>query len=132
MAQRKEAMCTKTEKAYYVYMLRCRDDSLYVGITPDLLQRMKAHCGKISGGARYTRSHPVLALEAAWKTEHRTAAARMEYALKKLTHAQKLLLLSEPERICDTYVPRLNEYVYTAVSKPVLAACLKNAMEEAV
>ncbi len=120
------------EKAYYVYILRCQDDSLYIGITSDLSRRLKAHCGRISGGARYTRSHPVIALEAAWKTEHKIAAARMEYALKRLPRTKKLRLLEQPEELCNLYVPQLCEYMYEVCNRTLLAECFADAMEETV
>ncbi|MBQ8687640.1 MAG: GIY-YIG nuclease family protein [Ruminococcus sp.] len=106
---------------YYVYILRCADDSLYIGITSDLHRRIRAHCGKIQGGAKYTRSHPVKALEAAWQAEDKSAAAKLEYALKRLSRSQKLELLLEPEMVCERYVPQLKEQNYTACDKEKLA-----------
>ncbi|MBQ8513986.1 MAG: GIY-YIG nuclease family protein [Ruminococcus sp.] len=120
----------RPEKEYYVYILRCRDDSLYIGITSDLSARMKAHCGKRPGGAKYTRSHPAAALEAAWKAENKSAAARMEYALKKLPRSKKLLLIGEPERLCTDYVPQLEEYMYIPCSRELLEECFADRMEE--
>ena len=43
--------------AYYIYVLRCKGDTLYTGITPDLRRRMRQHCGQLAGGAKYTHSH---------------------------------------------------------------------------
>lgn len=40
---------------YYVYMLRCRDGSLYTGTAADLCRRMRQHAGGGSACARYTR-----------------------------------------------------------------------------
>ena len=36
--------------AYYIYVLRCKGDTLYTGITPDLRRRMRQHCGQLAGG----------------------------------------------------------------------------------
>ncbi len=85
---------------YYVYILRCIDNSLYIGITPDIEHRIKAHLGIIKGGARYTKSHPVKKIEAAWKTESKSIALRIECALKKLTRIQKLSIINDPDSIC--------------------------------
>ena len=41
---------------YYVYVLECRDGSLYAGMTNDLRRRMTLHTA--GRGAKYTRSHP--------------------------------------------------------------------------
>lgn len=35
--------------AYYIYVLRCKGDTLYTGITPDLRRRMRQHCGQLAG-----------------------------------------------------------------------------------
>ena len=72
---------------YFVYLIRCRGDTLYAGITTDLPRRMRQHRGELPGGAKYTRSHPALALEAAWRS-----------------HAEKLALIAHPEQLAD-YVP---------------------------
>ncbi len=119
------------DKTYYVYILRCRDDSLYTGITDNLNRRMRAHCGRIKGGARYTKSHPVVSLEAAWKTSTKTAAARMEYALKKrLSRHDKLRLISEPELICSRFVPELIEFPFEPVEGVELERIFMAASEE--
>ena len=77
---------------YYVYMLRCGDDSLYTGITTDLLRRLQTHqAGK---GAKYTRSHLPVTL-AYWETQpDRSAALRRERQLKALSRAEKLRLIA--------------------------------------
>ena len=82
---------------YYVYILRCRDGSLYTGLTNDLPRRWALH---VSGrGAKYTRAHPPEAVAALWRCADKRAAARLEYAIKaKLTHEEKLALIAEPER----------------------------------
>ena len=48
-------------KSWFLYLIECRDGSVYTGITVDVAARYAAH---ISGkGARYTRSHPPLRLD---------------------------------------------------------------------
>lgn len=77
---------------YYTYLLRCCDGSLYAGITTDLARRMKEHR---SGGAlcaKYTRVHHPLCLCAAWKSETRSLASRLEYRLKRLKKEEKEFL----------------------------------------
>ena len=83
---------------YYVYILRCRDGSLYTGLTNDLPRRWALH---VSGrGAKYTRAHPPEAVAALWRCVDKSVAARLEYAIKaKLTHGEKLALIAEPERV---------------------------------
>lgn len=66
--------------------------------------RLKAHLGLIKGGANYTKSHPVIKVEAVWKVENKSEALRMEYAIKKLPRSRKLSLISEPYVIFEKYL----------------------------
>lgn len=74
---------------YYVYLLRCRGGVFYGGITTDPARRFREHLQMLPGGARFTRAHPPEALSALWRAPDRSAASRIEYALKKLRHEQK-------------------------------------------
>lgn len=76
-------------KMYYVYMLRCIDDSIYTGITTDVERRMKEHFEKDKKCAKYTYRHTALKLEAVWKTKNRMFASKLEYQIKKLSKSQK-------------------------------------------
>jgi len=76
--------------AYWVYILRCSDGSLYTGCTSDLTRRLKAH---LSGKAsKYTRSRLPVTLGHAEKAPDRGSALRREAQIKKLTRSEKLLL----------------------------------------
>ena len=62
-------------RAWFVYLLECRDGSLYTGIAVDVERRYAEHAaGK---GARYTRSHPPLRLLAHFPYADRAAAATL-------------------------------------------------------
>ena len=75
---------------YYVYLLRCRDGSLYAGITTDPARRLREHTGgRKCGGARYTSVREPVGFAAVWSAEDRASASRLEYRLKQLSHAQK-------------------------------------------
>ena len=82
--------------AWYVYMLRCGDGSLYTGSTTDVERRLREHQG--GTGARYTRSRPRVTLAYAEEAPDRSAAQRREAAIKKLPRAQKLKLIGKGER----------------------------------
>ena len=86
---------------YFVYLIRCRGDTLYAGITTDLARRMRQHRGELPGGAKFTRAHPPLALEAVWRAEDRSAASKLEARLKQQSHAEKLSLIAHPEQLAD-------------------------------
>ena len=75
---------------YWVYLLRCADDSLYCGITNDVAARLAAHqAGK---GARYTRGRGPLELVIKRRCADKGLALRLEYAIKQLERAEKLAL----------------------------------------
>ena len=77
--------------AAYVYLLRCRDGSLYCGWTTDPAERAATHnAGK---GAAYTRSRRPVRLVYCERHKDRSAALRREYAIKQLTRAEKLALI---------------------------------------
>ena len=82
--------------AWYVYMLRCGDGSLYTGSTTDVERRLREHQG--GTGARYPRSRPPVTLAYAEEAPDRSAAQRREAAIKKLPRAQKLKLIGKGER----------------------------------
>ncbi|MFB6265338.1 MAG: GIY-YIG nuclease family protein [Bradymonadaceae bacterium] len=74
---------------WYVYVLRCDDDSLYTGITTDLERRVREH-NESADGARYTRSRRPVELVAAWPRADRSAAASLEARFKSLSRAEKV------------------------------------------
>jgi len=72
---------------WLVYLVRCRDGSLYTGITNDLSKRLKTHAaGKAS---RYTRSRLPVTLVYTEMQPSQSAALKREAAIKKLTRPQK-------------------------------------------
>jgi putative endonuclease len=78
-------------KAACVYLLRCRDGSLYCGWTNDLGARLAAHeSGK---GSRYTRSRLPVELVRSWAMADPSAARREEARIKRLTRTEKLALV---------------------------------------
>lgn len=78
---------------WYVYMLRCEDDSLYTGIATDVERRFGEHSS--GRGAKYTRAHPPRAVVYREECADRGAALRRESAIKKLPRAKKLALTEE-------------------------------------
>ncbi len=74
---------------YYTYMLRCKDNSIYTGITTDIDRRMKEHFSKEEKCAKYTLNHTAIKLEAIWQSEDRKSASKLEYHIKTLIKKQK-------------------------------------------
>lgn len=77
--------------AVFVYMLRCKDGSLYTGWTNDLEHRLAMH--NSGRGAKYTRGRGPLELVYSEELPDKEAALRRECAIKKLRREQKLALL---------------------------------------
>ena len=81
--------------SYQVYIMRCEDGSLYTGITTDVERRFEEHRSRGPLAAKYTRTHPVVAVEAVWDAADRSEASVLEYRIKKMTRSQKLALIAE-------------------------------------
>ena len=75
------------EKNWVLYILRCKDGTLYTGITDDLPRRLKAH--REGKGAKYTRGRAPLTLCYTEPCENHSQALRRECTVKKQTKAQK-------------------------------------------
>lgn len=76
---------------YYVYILRCGDDTLYTGYTTDVERRIEEHrCGT---GAKYTRGRDPLELVHTEAYETRSAAMAREYEIKQLSRDAKEQLI---------------------------------------
>jgi putative endonuclease len=87
----------------WVYLLRCRDGSLYTGWTVDLDRRLAAHGAGTA--SRYTRSRLPVELALALPMPDRTTARREEARIKALPRAQKLALLAAQSLRARAAVP---------------------------
>lgn len=79
---------------YYIYMLRCSDNSIYTGMTNNLGKRMNEHFTKKKNEAKYTKSHNAIKLEIAWRSKEKSLACKLEYYIKTLTKAEKENLIN--------------------------------------
>ena len=83
-------------KSYYkwfVYILKCSDNTLYTGITNDLESRIKKHNeGK---GAKYTRGRGPVALVKFFECPDKSSALKLEYKIKQLSRDEKLNYVQE-------------------------------------
>ena len=74
---------------WYLYVVKCSDESLYAGITTNVKRRIEEHNGS-SRGAKYTRSRRPVELVYYELHPDRSAAAKAEYTFKKLSRKKKL------------------------------------------
>jgi predicted GIY-YIG superfamily endonuclease len=73
-------------------VLRCRDGTLYCGITNDLRARIAAHGG--GRGAKYTRGRGPFEVVYTRRARDRPGAQRLEARIKRLSRARKLALIA--------------------------------------
>lgn len=78
---------------YFVYLIECGDKSIYTGITTDVDRRFNEH--KVGKGGHYTRSRKVVKVLYTEKFKNRSEASKREAAIKKLSKAKKLSLISK-------------------------------------
>lgn len=78
---------------WYVYIVRCADDSLYTGVATDIARRVQEHNADDRLGARYTRARRPVQLVYSEVCPDRSRAQRREYAIRKLSRGQKEDLL---------------------------------------
>jgi len=83
----------ETNTPWYVYVIRCSDNSLYTGITTDINRRVNEH-NTSNKGAKYTKTRRPVELKYYEEFTDRSTASKREYAIKKLTRKQKLNLIS--------------------------------------
>lgn len=80
---------------YYVYLLKCADESLYTGITTDVNRRIQEHNGELPGGAKYTAARGPVELVYQAEFDNRSEASKEEYRIKQLKVEEKRELVKQ-------------------------------------
>lgn len=76
---------------YFLYILKCSDNTLYTGITTDVERRFAEH---VQGtGGKYTRARKPVKIVYTEKKRNRSSASKREAEIKKMTRRDKLLLI---------------------------------------
>lgn len=81
------------QSMYIVYILLCKDDTLYTGITNDMPKRFRAH--QLGTASRYTRTRGVKKILYTERKRTKGNALKREYAIKQLSRIEKLKLCEE-------------------------------------
>ena len=81
----------ENKRDYYVYMIRCKDESLYTGITNDVERRYREH--EVGRGAKYKKAKGVKNLEIYFQCQSRGEASKIEIYMKSLTKQKKEFFL---------------------------------------
>ncbi|MEI7810679.1 MAG: GIY-YIG nuclease family protein [bacterium] len=77
---------------YYLYILKCADETLYTGITTDLDRRLMEH-NTSKKGAKYTMARRPVEIVYSKRFKNRSNASKEEARIKKLTKAEKLAMI---------------------------------------
>lgn len=93
---------------YYIYVLRCVDNSLYTGITTNVERRFQEHKQQLKKGARYTRVHTPLKIEMVFSCDNRSQASKFEYWFKRLLKNQKEMMIKNKDSFQILLGQRLN------------------------
>ena len=81
-------------KKWFVYVVRCADNSLYCGITTDVTRRVGEH-NTSPKGAKYTQSRRPVKLVKSWCVDTRSDAAKAELRFKALSKTEKEKIVSK-------------------------------------
>ena len=84
---------------WHLYLVRCRDGSLYTGIATDVARRLAEHQENNGAGAKYLRGRVPLTLVFQKKIGNRSLALGVESKVKKLSKARKEELIRANTRI---------------------------------
>ena len=76
---------------YFVYLLQCKDTSIYTGITTDVARRFAEH--KAGTASKYTRSRGAMKIVYTERCTDRSHALKREAAIKEMDRAHKLALV---------------------------------------
>ena len=79
---------------WFVYILRCADQTLYTGIAKNVEKRLIEHNTDNTKGAKYTRVRRPVELVYTENCDSRSSASKRECAIKKLNRDKKLLLIA--------------------------------------
>ena len=80
---------------WYVYIIRCRDDTLYTGISIDVDRRFTQHQSEGHAGSRYLKGRGPLSLVFKEKLGSRSLALKVEHRVKRMTKARKEKLIKD-------------------------------------
>ena len=86
----------KSDATWFVYLMRCADNSLYTGITNDLPRRLEQH--NAGTASRYTRSRLPVELVYHEPQESQSHALKRELAIKALSRQEKESLIRSTEQ----------------------------------
>lgn len=88
-------MPVRSDKPWWVYLLRCGNGSLYTGVTTDVGRRTDEHQDSGRRAARFTRAFSPVELLYQCRIGSKRQAFQVEYRIKRLTRRQKVQLVAQ-------------------------------------
>jgi putative endonuclease len=82
-------------KTWFLYLIRCKDNSLYTGITTDVMRRFKEHQGNDRKGSKYLRGKAPLKLVLKKNIGNKSLTSKVEAKVKKLPKDKKEMFVKE-------------------------------------
>ncbi len=84
--------------SFFIYILKCQNDSYYTGYTDNLERRYQKHCEGLA--SKYTRSFKPVCIAQSWEIKGTKAEAmKIERYIKNLTRAEKENLIKNPKKL---------------------------------
>lgn len=80
------------QKSWFVYIVKCKDNTLYTGITNNLQNRINTH--NLGKGSKYTRARRPVTLVYSETHSNKSGASKREAQIKSLSRFQKLKLIN--------------------------------------
>ncbi|WP_394221223.1 GIY-YIG nuclease family protein [Alteromonas gracilis] len=84
-----------TTKTWYLYLIENKLGQIYTGITTDPKRRIAQHRGELKGGAKSLKGKSPLGFRAIFEVDCKSNAAKLEYAVKRMSRPQKDRIISE-------------------------------------
>lgn len=94
----KQVIFINEDKKWYVYLLKCSDNSYYTGITTDLKRRLTEH-NNSKKGAKYTRSRRPVELLCFFNVDSRSEASKEEIKIKKMKRQDKIIYVKNKNKV---------------------------------
>lgn len=91
------------EKSWYLYIIECKDNSLYTGISIDVEKRFRQHVEQTSKCAKYLRGRQPLTLVFVALVGEKAQALKIENVVKKLSKKEKIKLIHAPKEEIARY-----------------------------
>jgi len=87
---------------WFVYIVKCSDNTYYTGIATDVNQRIDEH-NSSKKGAKYTKARRPVELVYEEVADNRSIASKREYSIKKLSRIEKIRLIKTNLKTTNNY-----------------------------